>query len=124
MDIKSREEKESPMINRLGGVNGMDYSQGLPTPDGAGDLGDLIPAGKSGAAIGLVASVLAAAAGFYISVKSYKKAPMPSTLKKAFRTNAITWYEPDVPLFVVGTALEVGGAIGLIVSINRLMAKD
>lgn len=111
------------MINRLGGVNGMDYSQGLPTPDGAGDLSDLIPVGKSGAAIGLVASILAAAAGVYISYKSYKKAPMPASMKKMFRTN-VQWYEPDVPLFVVGTGLEVGGLIGLIVSINRLMARD
>jgi hypothetical protein len=110
------------MINRLGGVNGMDYSQGLPTPDGAGDLGDLIPAGKSGAVIGIIASVLTAAAGFYISAKSYKPAPMPASFKKVFRTK-VEWSEPDVPLFAVGSALEAGGVIGLIVSINSLM-KD
>lgn len=107
------------MINRLAG---MDYSQGLPTPDGTGDLGLLFPEGKMPALAGLVISAVAVGAGIYLTLTSYQKAPMPASMRKFFRTG-VDWYEPNTPLFALGTVLEAGGTIGVIAALTRLMAS-
>lgn len=110
------------MHNRLRGMNGMDYSQGLPTPDGTGDLGSLFPEGKGPAMVGLAVSALALVAGIYVTLTSYEKAPMPASMRRLFRTN-VDWYEPNTPLFALGTVLEAGGSIGIIASIARLVVS-
>jgi hypothetical protein len=106
----------------------MDYSQGLPVPDGTGGLdsvamGDLGAAGDAATGvIGIAASLAAVIGGTVLGMYSYKEAPMPASVKPLFKTG-VKWLEPDPVLYTIATILEVSGVVGLIGSFILLRSS-